>query len=100
MEHIYELNGPLNGMHLDGLSPASRSATLDRLESSSFIGGFFVRMGQVLCGLTGHDELLRFERARLSLYCPQCGYQSPGWEVDSTRQPEARQFRAQMPSKA
>ena len=51
-------------------------------------GGFLARLGvqvrQTLCGLHGHDELLHFERGRISLECASCGYQSPGWEVKGT----------------
>jgi hypothetical protein len=36
---------------------------------------------QFICSLRGHDELLHFEKGRLSLQCVSCGYQSPGWEV-------------------
>lgn len=47
--------------------------------------GVLARVGgqlrQLMCGLHGHDELLHFERGRISLQCVSCGYQSPGWEV-------------------
>lgn len=45
----------------------------------------FSRLEQFVCGLTGHDEMLRFEPARLSLHCSRCGHQSAGWEVRSSR---------------
>ena len=47
--------------------------------------GVLARLGdqlrQYLCGLHGHDDLLHFEKGRMSLHCVSCGYQSPGWEV-------------------
>ena len=36
---------------------------------------------QFVCGLRGHDVLLHFEEHRMSLQCPSCGYESPGWDV-------------------
>jgi hypothetical protein len=39
------------------------------------------RTGQLWCGLTGHHVLLRYEAERLSLECPDCGYESPGWDI-------------------
>lgn len=47
--------------------------------------GFLPRVAdhvrQFICGLHGHDELLHFGEARISLHCVSCGYESPGWEV-------------------
>jgi hypothetical protein len=45
------------------------------------------RAGQLRCGITGHDVLLRYEPKRLSLQCTTCGYESPGWELDPAREP-------------
>ena len=36
---------------------------------------------QFVCGLHGHDSLLHFESARLSMRCTTCGYETPGWEL-------------------
>jgi hypothetical protein len=36
---------------------------------------------QFVCGLHGHDALLHFETARLSMRCTTCGYQTPGWDL-------------------
>lgn len=48
-------------------------------------GGVLARIGvtlrRLVCGFHGHDELLHFERGRISLQCVSCGYESPGWEV-------------------
>jgi hypothetical protein len=45
------------------------------------------RAGQMRCGITGHNVLLRYEPARLSLQCSTCGYESPGWELETDRAP-------------
>ena len=39
------------------------------------------RMRRVLCGLHGHDIVLRFEHDRLSLRCLFCSYETPGWSL-------------------
>jgi hypothetical protein len=36
---------------------------------------------QLTCGLRGHDEVLHFERNRLSLRCLSCGHQTAGWNL-------------------
>ena len=45
------------------------------------------RAGQLRCGITGHNVLLRYEPKRLSLQCVTCGYESPGWELTPKRAP-------------
>jgi hypothetical protein len=45
------------------------------------MSGIASRLHQFVCGLHGHDELLHFEKGRMSLQCVSCGYESPGWEV-------------------
>lgn len=39
------------------------------------------RARQYVCGLHGHDALLRFEPHRVSLQCTSCGYETPGWDL-------------------
>lgn len=58
--------------------------------------GMLMRLGgyvrQFMCGLHGHDSLLHFEKGRMSLLCPTCGYESPGWDVkDTLPRPAAQQ---------
>jgi hypothetical protein len=36
---------------------------------------------QLICGIAGHSLMLAFKRDRLLLRCPDCGYESPGWEI-------------------
>ena len=58
--------------------------------------GFLTRAGeqvrQFICGLYGHDSLLHFEQGRLSLLCPSCGHETPGWDVKNA--PVQRQVAA------
>ncbi len=75
-------------MVLDGtrrLEPHPWVRDPDRSASRSSVSGVLSRLEQFVCGLAGHDELWRFEPARLSLYCPRCSYQSAGWEIGSPR---------------
>ena len=48
---------------------------------------------QFLCGLQGHDELLQFEKSRLSLKCTSCGHESPGWDLRKGPPRETRESR-------
>jgi hypothetical protein len=38
-------------------------------------------IGQVVCGLRGHQMLLRYEATRISLRCAWCGHETPGWQI-------------------
>ena len=40
-----------------------------------------MQVRQFICGLHGHDSLLHFEEARISLLCASCGHETPGWET-------------------
>jgi hypothetical protein len=56
--------------------------------------GVFVRMfgrlGQLLCGLHGHDAVLAFEENRVLLRCTSCGHNSPGWNLEGENRPTLR----------
>ena len=39
------------------------------------------RIGQLFCGLRGHDSVLHFEGNRVNMRCTSCGYDTPGWEI-------------------
>ena len=47
------------------------------------------RLGQLYCGLRGHDAVLHFEGSRVNMRCTSCGHDTPGWEV-SGRAPQTR----------
>jgi hypothetical protein len=42
------------------------------------------RLGQLFCGMRGHDPVLHFERNRLTTRCTSCGHETPGWEIGGT----------------
>jgi hypothetical protein len=46
-------------------------------------------MGQLLCGLRGHDAVMHFEGNRVNMRCTSCGHDTPGWEI-SGRGPRRR----------
>jgi hypothetical protein len=39
------------------------------------------RIGQFLCGLSGHERMVQFQRDRMFLRCVSCGHESPGWQL-------------------
>lgn len=47
------------------------------------------RLGQMFCGLSGHDSVLHFEGNRVMMRCTSCGHDTPGWEI-SGRGPRRR----------
>ncbi len=47
------------------------------------------RVGELLCGLRGHDSVLHFEGKRVNMRCTSCGHDTPGWDV-SGRGPRQR----------
>jgi NAD-dependent SIR2 family protein deacetylase len=47
------------------------------------------RVGQLFCGLRGHDAVLHFEGNRVNMRCTSCGHDTPGWEI-SGRGPRRR----------
>ena len=47
------------------------------------------RLGQLFCGMRGHDALLHFEANRVTMRCTSCGHDTPGWEI-SGRGPRKR----------
>ena len=70
---VHEINGARLTTHEDVLE--SHERPLDRL-----LRRLTKRVGQIQCGITGHNVMLRYAPARLSLQCTSCGYESPGWE--------------------
>lgn len=49
------------------------------------MNGLLARIGQLVCGLSGHDEVLHFQENRVQLRCTSCGHESPGWEMAERR---------------
>jgi hypothetical protein len=46
-----------------------------------FVGLTIRRIGQFICGLSGHDRVRKYEQNRVALVCASCGHSSPGWEL-------------------
>jgi hypothetical protein len=64
--------------------PQQLSAAADvtsRDTKESLFSRFATKVGQVLCGLHGHDAILHFEGKRVMMRCTSCGHDTPGWEV-------------------
>jgi NAD-dependent SIR2 family protein deacetylase len=64
--------------------PQQLTATAD-LTSGSTANRVVVRamgrLGQLFCGLRGHDSVLHFEGSRVNMRCTSCGHDTPGWEI-------------------
>jgi len=43
------------------------------------------RLGQLVCGIHGHDNLIQFGQYRMFLKCASCGHESPGWRLPTRR---------------
>jgi hypothetical protein len=56
---------------------------------TAFIARTVTRLGQLLCGVRGHDPLMHREGKRLMMRCTSCGYDTPGVEI-SEREPRRR----------
>ena len=66
---------------------ASETATIEAgapREDDGLGTAVVARVRQMLCGMHGHDNLLHFERDRMSLRCVSCGHESPGWSLTET----------------
>lgn len=68
---------------------ASTEGTPSTTAENGIVGRLITRVGQVLCGLHGHDSVLHFEGKRVMMRCTSCGHDTPGWEV-SPQQPRLR----------
>jgi hypothetical protein len=69
----------------------SASAEVDRTQTSGsgLAARAFTWLGQVVCGMRGHDAVLHFEGNRVMMRCTTCGHDTPGWEI-SGRGPRLR----------
>lgn len=47
------------------------------------------RLGQLICGLSGHDAVMHFGDRKVLMRCTSCGHETPGWEI-SERGPRRR----------
>lgn len=68
---------------------AASEAPQSQVVDGSIITRAVGRLGQLMCGVRGHDEILHFEGNRVMMRCTSCGHHSPGWEI-SGRGPRRR----------
>lgn len=63
--------------------PQQLTANADLAHSTpnSVVARAMGRLGQLFCGLRGHDSVLHFEGNRLNMRCTSCGHDTPGWEI-------------------
>jgi hypothetical protein len=65
--------------------PQQLTATSEVTRKETVEAGVMARMasrlGQVMCGLHGHDAVLHFEGSRVMMRCTSCGHDTPGWEI-------------------
>jgi hypothetical protein len=47
----------------------------------SLMSRMVAKLGEVVCGLHGHDAVLHFEGNRVMMRCTSCGHDTPGWEI-------------------
>jgi hypothetical protein len=71
-----------------------RIASVDDHQHSiiAFLVQYFHRF---MCGLGGHDLILKIESRRMALQCVSCPYETPGWTLDDKRRPRAEAEAAQ-----
>jgi hypothetical protein len=65
------------------------TARLTTETAASVVTRTLGRLGQLMCGLRGHDSVLHFEGNRVNMRCTSCGHDTPGWEI-SGRGPRRR----------
>ena len=65
------------------------TSDLDAQNGDGLVNRTVSRVGQLLCGLRGHDSVLHFEGKRVNMRCTSCGHDTPGWEI-SGRGPRRR----------
>jgi hypothetical protein len=57
------------------------SAEITREATDTLVARAIGRLGQLFCGLRGHDAVLHFENSRVNMRCTSCGHDTPGWEI-------------------
>lgn len=65
------------------------TADVSRAGATGLATRAIARLGQLFCGLKGHDSVLHFEGKRVMMRCTSCGHDTPGWEI-SGRAPRKR----------
>jgi hypothetical protein len=58
--------------HLTAVRPVSTGA---------FVSRTMTRLGQLICGMRGHEPMVHFEGKRVMMRCTSCGHDTPGWDT-------------------
>ena len=53
----------------------------DARELLSLLRYVWRRTMQLLCGMRGHDYVLKAQRRRMALHCQACGHETAGWDL-------------------
>jgi hypothetical protein len=62
-----------------------KSAIVEDSGSADISTVVLERLGQLVCGIHGHDNLIQFEEYRMFLKCASCGHETPGWRLPNRR---------------
>ena len=68
----------------------TRTSTEGRVTVTGLVESAVRRVGQIACGVRGHDMLWHYERDRVMLECGRCGHASKGWDVSGSVAPTLR----------
>lgn len=61
------------------------ASDVDRQSSGgAFVGRLLARLGQLLCGIRGHDAFLHVDGKRVTMRCASCGHDTPGWDLQGS----------------
>ena len=66
---------------------AAAEVTFER--TGGLVARGMARLGQLICGMRGHDDVLHFSSNKVLMRCTSCGHESPGWEING-RAPRRR----------
>jgi hypothetical protein len=69
--------------------PQQLTAVGHGTNGGALVARTFTRLGQLLCGVRGHESLMHFEGKRLMMRCTSCGHDTPGVDL-SDREPRRR----------
>ena len=67
-----------------------KTRTDARLSVAGMMEAALRRVGQIACGVRGHEMLWHYQRDRVMLECGRCGHASKGWDVSGTASPQLR----------
>ena len=63
--------------------------TVSTVSSEDLVSRTVTRLGQLFCGMRGHESVLHFEGKRVMMRCTSCGHDTPGWDT-AERAPQRR----------